>query len=315
MNILYIDHGNQVSDHHMYQYYGDLYRELKKKANVMLYQNSVRNFKNINSNSVDCVIFGLGYFTQTSFDAYKKIKGMAECNVPVVCLLHKPQTMLEEKLNFCKINNIDLLMDTNITYKEFGERVNAHPMRFWFTANPTIFYPRLVLKKYDIGFSGADHGGDKIKGPTNNLRNRVYSKLKETEYNLFWNSGRDLSYRIRSVEDYATKINECKAWLATTGPTNDVSPRYFEVMLSKTLLLCNSMPYEYENVFVDGVNCVMFENDLSDFREKVDYYMNHDSEREAILKNAYEMAIKEYTWEHTADKLLNKIQELRCLSK
>ena len=44
MNILYIDRDNKVSDNYMYQYYGDLYRELKKKANVMLFQNDVSNF-------------------------------------------------------------------------------------------------------------------------------------------------------------------------------------------------------------------------------------------------------------------------------
>jgi len=311
MNILYIDRDNKVSDNYMYQYYGDLYRELKKKANVMLFQNDVSNFNNINNSNIDCVIFGLGYFTQNSLNAYRKIDGLSECKVPVVCLLHKPQTMLEEKLEFCKVNNIDILMDTNITYREFAERVGAKPIRFWFTADPKVYHPRDVIKKYDLGFSGADHGGDKIKGECNNLRNRVFEKLKETNYNLFWNSSRDLSYRISSVEEYATKINECKVWLATTGPTNDVSPRYFEVMLSKTLLFCNRMPYQYENVFQDEINCVMFNNDLSDFNEKLNYYMNNDADRNRIIENAFNTAVKNYTWEHMADKLLYETQKLR----
>tara|TARA_R100000008_G_scaffold48895_1_gene29103 strand:- start:12484 stop:13440 length:957 start_codon:yes stop_codon:yes gene_type:complete len=308
MNILYIDYGNKVSDNHMYQYYGDLYRELKKKANVILFQKPIKNFNNINNSNIDCVIFGLGYFTQTNIQAYRKIDGLSECKIPVVCLLHKPQTMLEEKLNFCKINNIDILMDTNITYKEFGERVGASPIRFWFTADPGIYYPRKVDKIFDIGFSGADHGGDKIKGPTNNLRNRIRTHLENTRYNLFWNSTRDLSYRISSVEEYATKINQSKMWVATTGPTNDISPRYFEVMLSRTLLLCNEMLYEYEGVFQDGVNCVMFKNDLSDFQNKIDYYMDNLKERQRIIDNAFEMAKKHYTWEHMADKLLKAIE-------
>ena len=32
MKILYIDYGNVVADTHLYQYYGDLYRELKHDA-------------------------------------------------------------------------------------------------------------------------------------------------------------------------------------------------------------------------------------------------------------------------------------------
>lgn len=310
MKILYIDYGNKVSDDHMYQYYGDLYRQLKKKAEVILFQNQIKNFNNINNSDFDCVIFGLGYFTQNNPSVYRKIEGLAECKVPVVCMLHKPQTMIQEKLEFCRLNKIDILMDTNITYKEYGDFVGAESIRFWFTADPGVYYPRPVEKKFDIGFSGADHGGDKIKGPTNDLRNRIRNILEDTKYNLFWNSTRDLSYRISSIEEYATRINQSKIWVATTGPMNDISPRYFEVMLSRTLLFCNKMPYEYEGVFEDGVNCVMFENDLSDFRNKLDHYVNNDEEREKIISNAFNTAKENYTWEHMTDKLLNEIKGL-----
>jgi len=91
---------------------------------------------------------------------------------------------------------------------------------------------------------------------------------------------------------------------------NDISPRYFEVMLSRTLLFCNKMSYEYEGVFEDGVNCVMFENDLSDFRNKLDHYVNNDEEREKIISNAFNTAKENYTWEHMTDKLLNEIKGL-----
>jgi hypothetical protein len=310
MKILYIDYGNKVSDDHMYQYYGDLYRQLKNKAEVVLFQNQIKNFNNINNSDFDCVIFGLGYFTQNNPSVYRKIEGLAECKVPVVCMLHKPQTMIQEKLDFCRLNKIDILMDTNITYKEYGDFVGAESIRFWFTADPGVYYPRPVEKKFDIGFSGADHGGDKIKGPTNDLRNRIRNILEDTKYNLFWNSTRDLSYRISSIEEYATRINQSKIWVATTGPMNDISPRYFEVMLSRTLLFCNKMPYEYEGVFEDGVNCVMFENDLSDFRNKLDHYVNNDEEREKIISNAFNTAKENYTWEHMTDKLLNEIKGL-----
>ena len=312
MNILYVDHGSKVSDNYTYQYYGDLYRELKKKANVHLFQDIIRNAEKIDSSNIDCVIFGLGYFTQTNPEAYKKIKGLSEISTPVVCMLHKPQTMLQEKLEFCKVNNIDILMDTNITYKEYGEITNSKPKRFWFTANPDIFHPREGEKVYDFGFSGASHGGGKIPGPTMNLRDRVREKLQETSYKVFWNSSKegDLSYRISSVEEYAKIMSQSKIWLATTGPNNDVSPRYFETMLSKTLLFCNKMSYEYESVFIDGENCVLFENDLSDFDEKLNYYLSNDEARNTIIENAYKLTKDKYTWESMAEELIKTIKGL-----
>ena len=99
-------------------------------------------------------------------------------------------------------------------------------------------------------------------------------------------------------------------WLSTTGPVLDVGPRYFEVLLSKTLLFCNNMRVQYEGVFVDGENCVMFENDLSDFEEKLNYYLQHDDERNLIIERGYDMAVNNYTWKHMAMKLLKEVREL-----
>ncbi len=80
--------------------------------------------------------------------------------------------------------------------------------------------------------------------------------------------------------------------------------------MSKTLLLCNKMPYQYEDVFVDGVNCIMFENDLSDLNEKIDYYLKNEEERNKIIETAYDTAVNNYTWKHMAEKLLKEIEEL-----
>jgi len=316
MNILYIDNGGVISDTHMYQYYGDLYRELRELENVHVYEGDIHNinqFLNLKDFKFDGIVFGLGYFARTDTLAYQKINGLSDISIPTVCMLHKPQTMLEEKLNFCKINKIDLLLDSQCTYKKHGEIANTRSIRSWFTATPKIYHPRDVEKKYDIGFCGALHGDGKIIGPTRNLRSRIKQllDLSSSEYRIFWNSSNTLDYRIQSTEEYATKINECEIWLATTGPTEDVSPRYFEVMLSKTLLFCNDMPEQYGGLFKDGVNCVTCKNDLSNFEEKLNYYLENSAKRNSIISNAYNMTINQYTWKHMALNLLNKIEEIK----
>ncbi len=258
----------------------------------------------------DCIVFGLGYFAQRTPSAYGVIRGLKELNIPVVCLLHKPQIMLGEKLNFCKINNIDLLVDSQITYKKYGQLLETESIRIWFSATPKIYHPREVPILYDVGFSGASHGDGKIEGPTADLRDRVYQRLSNQGLKLFWNRQTSASHRISSVEEYATKMNECKIWIATTGPVLDVSPRYFEVILSKTLLFCNEMPEQYEGVFVDGVNCVTYKNDLSDFDEKINFYLTNEEERVKIIENAYNTFVNNYTSRCMCVKLLNKIKEM-----
>ena len=112
-------------------------------------------------------------------------------------------------------------------------------------------------------------------------------------------------------EEYATKINQSKIWFATTGPTKDISPRYFEVMLSKTLLCCNKMEYEYEEMFIDGQNCIMYDNNLNNLTKKIDYYLNNETKRNEIISNAYDLAINNYTWMSMAKKLVSKILEMK----
>ena len=313
--VLYVDQGNRVADNYMYLYYGDMYRELKEATDVTLYQGNPHKVPHIvNDGRFDCVVFGLGYFAQRDTSVYGHIAGLAELKVPVVCMLHKPQTMLEQKLHFFKTNAVDLIVDVNITYKKFQEQLGIKTTRIWLSASPKTYYERNVPELYDVGFSGATHA-NKLTGPTANLRDRVLDRLKTKDIKLFWNKQTSPSHRISSVEEYARKINESKIWIATTGPTLDISPRYFEVMLSKTLLFCNDMPVQYEGVFQDGFNCVTFKNDLSDFDEKLDFYLTNDDERDKIINSAYEHAVDNLTTKHMCEKMLREINDISALKR
>ena len=312
MKVLYIDSGNRLGDDYTYRYYGDFYRELVEQEEVDVFQGIPNNVNPLlAAKKYDCIIFGLGYFAERNTNAYKEIPGLRDCDIPVVCMLHKQQVMLREKLYFCKVNNIDLLVNAHITYKKFGELLETASTRFWFSATPEIFYDREVEKIYDVGFCGASHGDGKIKGPTENLRDRVYSVVKEMpDLNLYWNRHTSPEHRIKSIEEYAETMNKSKIWIATTGPILDVSPRYFEVILSKTLLFCNEMPFEYEGMFVDGVNCVTYKNDLSDFKEKLNFYLTNPKQRDIIIENAYNHAISNLTSKHMCNNLLQEIKKI-----
>lgn len=316
MKILYVDYPHNLSEDQTFRYYGDLYRELVKTENVVVHPPGIFDMPSLHQAGFECIVFGLGYFTQTDLSYYAEQKGLKESNIVKVSMLHKLGHNLQNKVQFCKDNNFDLIMDPHITYKEHATQSGCESFRFWFNADPKIFHPREINKLYDVGFSGASHpnGKERTKNsPTNNLRNRVHQALLMKDYNIYWNMDpTDKNHkRISSLEEYASLMNKSKIWLATTGPFLDVGPRYFEVMMSKTLLLCNKMPEEYEGVFIDGYNCVMFENDLSDFYQKLDYYLNNDEERNIIINNAYEFVMANHTVKNMADKFNQKIRELK----
>lgn len=312
MKILVLDHGNTISDNNIYKYYGDIFREMQDLCeltvvNAPSFYSSVDQITNGHTD-IDCILFSWGYFTQSDKRAYSKIEGLAESNVPVVCMIYKPQTLLDEKLQFCKINNIDLIIDSHSTYKEFQKNTGIRSVRLPFSATPKNFYPRDVNKEYDLGFCGAFHGNGKIKGVAQDLRPRIHNLLSSSSLNIYWRGQNIPSDRIFSTEEYASNINKSKIWLSTTGPVNDMGPRYFEVTLSKTLLFCNEMPETYEDFFKDGINCVTFKNDLSDFEEKLNYYLINDDKRDSIINNAFLLSVNNYTWKHMALQLLKEIE-------
>ena len=72
-----------------------------------------------------------------------------------------------------------------------------------------------------------------------------------------------------------------------------VSPRYFECMGSGALILCEESKL-YNNIFSDNIY-VSFRNDLSDFYEKIVYYIENIKEK--IVEDAYSFVQQNHTWE------------------
>ena len=82
-------------------------------------------------------------------------------------------------------------------------------------------------------------------------------------------------------------------------------------MLSKTALMCNEIPVPYRGIFVDGINCIEFRDDLSDFEKKLRYYLNNKPELDKIVLTAYDDAVANHTWANRAKSLINKIEDVR----
>jgi len=114
---------------------------------------------------------------------------------------------------------------------------------------------------------------------------------------------------IYSDEDYAKKLASSKICFITTGPSDLVGTRYFEVMAgNKSLILCNRMSeVVYGNMLVDGHNCVMFST-VDEFFEKAEYYLNNEEERMKIVNTAYKVFLERQTWTERA-KQIKKIIE------
>lgn len=104
-------------------------------------------------------------------------------------------------------------------------------------------------------------------------------------------------------------MNATKICLNTLSPLDLVGCRYYEAMASKSLLFCERSPV-YQGLFKDEQHCVMFESDLSDFDDKLFYYLKHEEERQAIVERAYRHVRENHTWDKRVEQFTEAIQSL-----
>jgi len=310
---LYIDAFIGKEREEQYPYYGGLFRALKQNHGIRLHSEFFDDFslfKKELSYKPDILIFGLSYFEKFKF--YGKINNI---DVPSILYLFKPQNNFKEKLSFCIKNNIKHIITPIPTFDQIRQKTGISCSLFPYGYNPKIFKARNIEQTFDVGFSGMLHQNKyypKDAFPVIDLRKRIGEKLNsDRKYSVFWKGSDDFKYgRINNILEYARTINKCKIWIATPAAFGDMTPRYYEIMGSRTLLFCSEIPNEYKKIFIDSVNCVEFKNDLSDFNQKLDYILNTPEYYQSIVETAYLQSKSHHTWNKRADSLINIIKNI-----
>jgi len=313
MNILYIDPKMYVVGK-MYPFYSGLFDELKKIANCYLYEGVCKNIAaaiKICPFNPDAIVFGLGFFAQHVFE---EIEGLKELSIPVVCYMFKHHLDIQKKLYFFKVNKVSVILTPLPLYKSYEEQTGCSAKLFPYGTDPDVFKDRRLEKVYDFGFSGALHNSNLyVAGSfrSANLRLKIQNLIKQQkDLKCFLNGSDSIKPRISSREEYAKKINQSKIWLSTISPFGDIPGRYFEVGMSRTLIFTNPIPLEYHDILQDGVTCVQFSEDLSDFLDKLYYYLKNEDKRQEIVDNAYECFRANHTWKCRAEEILKIIRSL-----
>ncbi len=314
MSILFIDPIVNTSYADTYPIYKSLYKELKKLTPCYLYNKTPKNILEILRIcpfSPKTIFFGLGWSNKDR--SFSSIKGLNQARQLVIYNLFKPQNYLQKKLFFCKRNNVDLILCAAAEYKKYEKNTKIKTRRLCHAADPSIFKDYGYKRFYDIGFSGALHHSKYYpKGAfsTENLRIKVQEAFsKREDIKCFLRGSDSVSCRITNYKEYAQIMCKSKMWLSIPSAYGDMPPRYFEAWLSKTLLFCSEIPDTYKDIFKDGVNCVVFKNNLKNLFDKFYYYLEHEQQRNAIIETAYKTAIQEHTWRNRAKQVLAYIKE------
>ena len=317
MKVLYIDPAVHSPKSQVYQHYNYLFDQFSQRVECYLYNNeefsSVGDVINACPEKPDIVYFGMGWFALKE-PAFALDVGLEHIDIPSMGYLFKPQNLLAEKLGFLKRNGFTQIVTSVPLTDEYEKATGISCRLLPQAADPAVFYDRQEEKVYDVGFSGALHDNKLyVEGAfkTVNIRSRLQEILKGEEgLATFLNGSDSTAPRIPTYDEYARKINQCKMWLATPAPFEEVTGRYYEIGMSKTLLLCSEIKDEYKKDFQDGVNCVEFKDDLSDFLEKFYYYLNNWDESEKIIQRAHDDFHAKHTWAHRAELLKTYMEDL-----
>ena len=113
--------------------------------------------------------------------------------------------------------------------------------------------------------------------------------------------------------DYINCINKSKMFVNKNSRWNDTEMRYFEVLACGTLFITDK-PYNTDTYgFEDGKHLVFYNGTLEDLKEKINYYLEHEEERESIASQGMEFVRKYYNDERIIGKFTNMVNRI-CLN-
>ena len=93
--------------------------------------------------------------------------------------------------------------------------------------------------------------------------------------------------------------------------SDDLNWRVFEALASGAMLLTPRVSPETLELFPEGEALVTYEaHNVEDAVSKIDYYLNHDSERLRIARNGYERVCRHHTAQSRAQQLLNVVERV-----
>ena len=183
------------------------------------------------------------------------------------------------------------------TQKEGVERLKEVLRRevYWIplACDPEIHKNKTIEKIYDVGFVGS-YGGEKSSREETLLY--VKSKFKNS---YIGNAPHEEMGRVYS----ASKIG------INNSLNNDINMRIFEILSSGAMLLTSVVKGNgFSELFNDGQDLVTYKT-KEELVEKIEYYLLHDSEREAIAKRGYELAISKHTYKNRLESMFSIIKE------
>ena len=128
-------------------------------------------------------------------------------------------------------------------------------------------------------------------GMTHALRPKVIEEIKQVQAIVMTENS--LPYREYLNEIALSKIGVS---MGGHGHLNRNPNRHWEIPSYRTMLLCEDPHINYPHPFEDRKTCVFFDPSVDgDVKQKIEYYINHDQERQDIANAGHELLKTHHT--------------------
>ncbi len=173
--------------------------------------------------------------------------------------------------------------------------------------NPKYFYPVETEKEYDVSFVGQGYPGRYYAverllnaGINVNVWGNNWEQYPPLRHVVKGAVPHSEMLRIFSASKIVLSLNCC----SSNPEIPQIKGRIFEYGACKTFQLCFDYPLlaDYYELGKELVTCSM-----DRIADTVRYYLDHDSEREAIAEACYRRTLNEHTWIHRFSGLFNHV--------
>lgn len=203
---------------------------------------------------------------------------------------------------FHKEHKIDLVISKYLR-PGLGQEVQLPVEYLPHSVDSKIFKDYNLKKEYDISFFGT------FKPPRiYRDRDAICRMINNSQYKYIL----EKKYGGRKFIDSLTVaqvINKSKVGFAVPSGRDFLLSRYFEIPACRSMLLCSDTP-GLANCFEKDKHYILF-NGLSDFKDKLDYYLRNDDERQKITDAAHEHVMRNHTHEIRAKQFVKILEKYK----
>ena len=311
MKVLFCEHPNKPLSGGYCSYYSEIFYALKDAfdldPNCSIDHKNFVPRKTSEFGDYDAVFLGFGH---TDCSDGKPASLERDSNHKLFPILNKEYTGLNNKLDWIREMRATAALTVHHDVDKFMSQTSIPFYRIMWSANRNQFKDYGGDYQHDLFFSGVTRPEQ-----SENLRERVLLELDRLNGDLgnFINARshrNNYAGTMFTDDEYARHLSNSKLCLVTTGPADLVGTRYFEIFAAnRSLILCNRMDEKiYDDMMIDGVNCVMFST-VDEFYDKANHFLKNEEERMEIVNNAHKIFNKRLTWDTRAYEIKNIIEK------